>query len=283
MWNSAARIFAPDWVREVQRRYPDTLRYTTPFIVRLAFEPRFSNERNKIEEWFEAIPEQVKIDTQRRLRSEDSHQHYGAYYELVMYAFFSKMGYSVDIHPKVEEGKPDLLVSGNNLRKPVFIAVATAFDDPAWQKEQQKLHQMMQQLYQIEHYFFVHVSVLSNSIPDIVDYWALKEFDNHIPKIFSALHDDDLLFITADHGCDPTIIGPDPNHPFTDHTREHVPIFALGKPIRSNVDLGIRSTFGDIGQTIAEFFGVKLDNGESFLHDILKRNANKNGNSSASK
>ena len=194
MRNSAARIFAPDWVREVQRRYPDTPRYTTPFIVRLAFEPRFSNERNKIEEWFEAIPEQVKIDTQRRLRSEDSHQHYGAYYELVMYAFFSKMGHSVDIHPKVEEGKPDLLVSGNNLRKPVFIEVATVFDDPMWQKEQQKLHEMMEQLYQIEHYFFVHVSVLSNSIPEIVDYGALKEFvaqwlDSFDPLVTDEFHE----------------------------------------------------------------------------------------------
>ncbi|MHA1145328.1 MAG: phosphopentomutase [Candidatus Helarchaeota archaeon] len=98
-------------------------------------------------------------------------------------------------------------------------------------------------------------------------YWALKEFDNHIPKILAALNNDDILFITADHGCDPTITSS------TDHTREYIPIFVLGKHVRPNVDLGVRETFGDIGQTIAEYFGIKLENGQSFLKDILKRNA----------
>lgn len=176
MRNSTARVFAPDWVGEVKRRYPHATKYTTPFIVPLALEPAFSSERNKIDEWFEALPEQVKPDIQRRLRSESSHQHYGAYYELVMHAFFKKMGYSVDIHPKLKEGEPDLFITGNNLEKPTIIEVATVFDDPIWQKEQWKLDQILEQLDKIEHYFFVHVSVLSDCIPEIVDYKALKKF-----------------------------------------------------------------------------------------------------------
>jgi hypothetical protein len=192
--NSTARVFAPDWVRLVQGKYPSIPRYTTPFIVRLALEPALSNERKKIEQWFEALPECVKLDIQQRLRSEDSHQHYGAYYELVMHAFLKKMGYSVDIHPELEEGKPDLLISGNNLGKPLFVEVATVFDDPMWQKEQQKLHRMMEQLYQIEHYFFVHVSVLSDRIPKIVDYKALNGFvaqwlDSFDPEATHEFHE----------------------------------------------------------------------------------------------
>lgn len=176
MRNSTTRIFAPDWVGAVQGKYPSIPRYSAPFIVRLALEPALSNERKKIEEWFDSLPECAKLDIQQRLRSEESHQHYGAYYELAMYAFFRKMGYSVEVHPEVEEGEPDLLISGVNLEKPLFVEVATVFDDPMWQREHQKLRRIMEQLHQIEHYFYVHVSVLSDIIPQIVDYRALDEF-----------------------------------------------------------------------------------------------------------
>jgi hypothetical protein len=193
VWNSKARVFAPDWIREVRGKHPSIARYTAPFIVRLALEPRFSNERAKIEEWFESLPERAELDIQQRLRSEDDHQHYGAYYELAMHAFFRKMGYSVDIHPDVEEGKPDLLISGSSLEKPVFVEVATVFDDPMWQREQQKLHRMLEQLDKIKHYFYVHVSVLSDYIPQIVDYGALDEFvvrwlDSFDPETTQEFH-----------------------------------------------------------------------------------------------
>jgi hypothetical protein len=174
--NSTARVFAPDWVGEVQRRSLHATKYTTPIIAKLALEPRFLNERNKIEKWFGALPEDVKPDIQNRLRSESSHQHYGAYYELVLSAFFKELGYSVDIHPKLDEGEPDLLITGNSLEKPIVIEVATVFDDPLWQKEQRKLDQILERLARIEHYFLVHVSVQSDHIPEIVDYGALKEF-----------------------------------------------------------------------------------------------------------
>ncbi|MCI1959515.1 MAG: phosphopentomutase [Clostridia bacterium] len=93
---------------------------------------------------------------------------------------------------------------------------------------------------------------------------ALMYFDNKLPEIESALKDGDILFMTADHGCDPTT-------PSTDHSREYVPILAYGKNVKENVDLGIRSTFADLGKTILDYLG--LENtlpGTSFLKDILK-------------
>jgi phosphopentomutase len=87
---------------------------------------------------------------------------------------------------------------------------------------------------------------------------ALVEFDNRIPDILNKLKDDDLLFITADHGCDPTT-------PSTDHSREYVPIIVYGKKIKKNINLGIRSTFADLAATIAEYLDIKADiSGTSF-------------------
>ena len=73
----------------------------------------------------------------------------------------------------------------------------------------------------------------------------------------------DLLVITADHGNDPTT-------PSTDHSREHVPLLVFGPSVRAGVDLGTRQTFADLGQTLAELFGVgPLEHGTSFLDQIL--------------
>jgi phosphopentomutase len=77
---------------------------------------------------------------------------------------------------------------------------------------------------------------------------ALMEFDAALPDLLSALGPRDVLFITADHGCDPTTAS-------TDHTREYVPILAYGARVKP-VDLGIRSTFADLGATVAELLGV---------------------------
>ncbi|MCD2346967.1 phosphopentomutase [Clostridium guangxiense] len=91
---------------------------------------------------------------------------------------------------------------------------------------------------------------------------GLEDFDARLLEIMSNMNDDDVLFITADHGCDPTAHG-------TDHTREYVPFIAYGKEIKKNVNLGTRKTFSDIGQTVAEILGTeKVDNGESFLSEI---------------
>jgi phosphopentomutase len=93
---------------------------------------------------------------------------------------------------------------------------------------------------------------------------ALEAFDHRIPQIQQAMLPDDLLIITADHGCDPSFT----TH--TDHTREYVPLLVYGKEIREAVNLGIRSTFADCGQTIADILGAgKLANGISFKKDLM--------------
>jgi len=139
-------------------------------------DPVLVRENTKIEEWFQTLPEDVKPDILGRLRSESSSQHFGAYHELVLYQFFKSMGYSVTIHPALKEGEPDLLVTGENLDKPIIIEVATVFDDPYWGKEEQKFDLILEQLDKIEHYFFVMVSVDSEHIPERIDYKKLKQF-----------------------------------------------------------------------------------------------------------
>ena len=91
---------------------------------------------------------------------------------------------------------------------------------------------------------------------------ALTEFDLWLGEFLPSLHDDDILIITADHGCDPLT-------PSTDHSREYTPLLVLGKKIRP-VNLGVRSTYADIGKTIADIFGVQNElAGTSFKNDIL--------------
>lgn len=93
---------------------------------------------------------------------------------------------------------------------------------------------------------------------------ALMEFDKELPKILDKMQQDDILIITADHGCDPTT-------PSTDHSREYVPLLIYGKKVKGGVDLGVRETFADLGQTIAEIFGVgRLMAGKSFWREIKR-------------
>jgi len=93
---------------------------------------------------------------------------------------------------------------------------------------------------------------------------ALEEFDQRLPEIKDKLNDNDILFITADHGCDPTYEG-------TDHTREYVPLLVYGNKIKVNNDLNIRDSFADLAATIAELLSVeKPENGESFRNLILE-------------
>ena len=90
---------------------------------------------------------------------------------------------------------------------------------------------------------------------------ALEHFDARLPEIESAMRDDDLMMITADHGNDPTFPG-------SDHTREYAPLLVFGKSARAAVNLGIRTSLSDIGQTIATNFNLQLTAGRSFLPDI---------------
>jgi phosphopentomutase len=90
----------------------------------------------------------------------------------------------------------------------------------------------------------------------------LERFDGRLQRILPRLEPDDLLILTADHGNDPTTAG-------TDHSREYVPLLVAGACVRPGLDLGTRQTFADVGQTLAEMFGVgPLANGTSFLDQI---------------
>jgi phosphopentomutase len=91
---------------------------------------------------------------------------------------------------------------------------------------------------------------------------GLRELDAWVPRLLSRLRSDDLVILTADHGNDPTT-------PSTDHSREMVPLLVLGPKVKPR-SLGIRGTFADLGQTVAEYFGVpELAAGASFLGDVF--------------
>jgi len=90
---------------------------------------------------------------------------------------------------------------------------------------------------------------------------ALEEFDAWLPSLYGKLSNDDLVILTADHGCDPTT-------PSTDHSREYVPLLAYRPRNKEGVDLGLRSTLSDIGQTVAANFHTNISEGASFLEAI---------------
>jgi phosphopentomutase len=91
---------------------------------------------------------------------------------------------------------------------------------------------------------------------------ALEETDAWLPALENALEAEDLAIFTADHGCDPTTVS-------TDHSREYTPLLAFSKSIAVGKNLGDRSSLSDIGQTIAQNFGTNIQNGQSFLAELL--------------
>ncbi|MBO5362928.1 MAG: phosphopentomutase [Clostridia bacterium] len=94
---------------------------------------------------------------------------------------------------------------------------------------------------------------------------AMSAFDRWLGEFLPKLKEDDLLIITADHGCDPAT-------PSTDHSREYTPMLAYGAKIKENVNLGTRDSFADIGATVLDWFGIstKYVCGKSFLKEIVK-------------
>ena len=91
---------------------------------------------------------------------------------------------------------------------------------------------------------------------------GLEEFDRRLPEVMELLQKQDILILTADHGCDPTT-------PSTDHSREYVPLLVCGESIAKGKNLGVRESFADVGATIAEIFGIKgTGSGKSFLEEI---------------
>ena len=92
---------------------------------------------------------------------------------------------------------------------------------------------------------------------------ALSYFDSRLPEMLDKLRDDDILMITADHGCDPVT-------PSTDHSREYIPLVICGKNLKKGVNLGTRNSFSDIGATILDYFGLPVEiDGTSFLGEII--------------
>ena len=94
---------------------------------------------------------------------------------------------------------------------------------------------------------------------------AMTEFDGYLGKFLENMRDEDVLIITADHGCDPST-------PSTDHSREYVPMVMCGKNVKSGVNLGTRVGFCDISATVLEYFNVDKENtsGKSFLNEVIK-------------
>ena len=93
---------------------------------------------------------------------------------------------------------------------------------------------------------------------------ALKDFDDALPDLMDKMTEDDILIITADHGCDPTFRG-------TDHTREYAPLLAWQKGSKRHIHLNERETFADIAATIAEYFSLpQRFDAQSFLHELLE-------------
>lgn len=92
---------------------------------------------------------------------------------------------------------------------------------------------------------------------------GLEDWDARLPQILDAMTGDDILIITADHGCDPTTPG-------TDHTREYVPLLIYGKPLKKGINLGTVPCFASTGQMVAEYLGAEpMSIGKSFLQNIL--------------
>ena len=106
---------------------------------------------------------------------------------------------------------------------------------------------------------FVDFDMLYGHRRDVPGYAAaLEYFDGRLPELLDSMRPDDLLLITADHGCDPTWKG-------SDHTREHIPVLAYGSQLAAG-SLGKRTSFADIGQSLASYFGLPpMDFGESFI------------------
>jgi phosphopentomutase len=157
--------------------------------------------------------------------------------------------------PRIGVGKVDDLFAGRNITSEHASTNARAY-------------QLIEQALDAAERGFIFVNVIEfdqswghrNDVPGF--YQGLQELDAWIPRLEAGLREDDLIILTADHGNDPTT-------PSTDHSREAVPVLAFGPRVRP-VALGERSTFADMGSTIAEYFALPpLGAGHSFLPEIL--------------
>jgi phosphopentomutase len=159
--------------------------------------------------------------------------------------------------PVVAIGKVDDLFAGRG----ISTAIHTASDDEGMDAIERAMHDSREGLIFAN---LVDFDTVYGHRNDPAGYAAnLERFDARLSELLPRTGPRDLLIITADHGNDPTT-------PSTDHSREHVPLLVTGAAVAKGIDLGTRSTFADLGQTLAELFGVRLlAHGTSFLADLL--------------
>jgi phosphopentomutase len=167
--------------------------------------------------------------------------------------------------PVVAIGKIEDLFAGRG----VTIAVHTASDDEGMDEVMRQVEETGRGLVFAN---LVDFDTRFGHRNDVPGYAAnLERFDARLAALLPRLREDDLLVVTADHGNDPTT-------PSTDHSREHVPLLVAGARVRAGADLGTRPTFADLGQTLAELFGVgTLPHGTSFLADVAAAPAGQAG------
>ncbi|MEO6067924.1 MAG: phosphopentomutase [Gemmatimonadota bacterium] len=157
--------------------------------------------------------------------------------------------------PRLGIGKVDDLFAGRNL-----TSTHTATNAAAYDLIERGLREMERGLMFVNVIEFDQSWGHRNDVPGFVQ--GLRDLDAALPRFLTPIRDEDLVIFTADHGNDPTT-------PSTDHSREVVPVLALGPRVRP-VPLGRRRTFADMGQTVAEYLGVaRLTAGTSFLGELL--------------
>ncbi len=158
--------------------------------------------------------------------------------------------------PVVAIGKIEDLFAGRGMTK----AIHTTSDDDGMTRVEEQMRDIDRGLIFTN---LVDFDTQYGHRNDVAGYAQnLERFDARLARLLPQLRADDLLIVTADHGNDPTT-------PSTDHAREYVPLLAAGAHVRPGADLGTRATFADLGQTIAEIFGVgRLAHGTSFLPEL---------------
>jgi phosphopentomutase len=158
--------------------------------------------------------------------------------------------------PVVAIGKIDDLFAGRGITH----AVHTTSDDHGMDEIERAMHDHERGLIMAN---LVDFDTVYGHRNDVAGYAAnLERFDVRLGALLPRVGPDDLLVVTADHGNDPTT-------PSTDHSREHVPLLVAGSALKAGVDLGTRETFADVGQTLAEIFGlVAMKAGTSFWGEI---------------
>ena len=158
--------------------------------------------------------------------------------------------------PVTTIGKVDELFAGRGVSK----AIHTSSDDDGMNALEQTLSSVTRGLILVNLVDFDTVYGHRNDVPGYAA--NLERFDSRLARLLPRIEDGDLFAITADHGNDPTT-------PSTDHSREHVPVLIAGWAVRAGAELGTRSSLADLGQTIAEGFGLEpLIEGVSFLGEV---------------